>query len=179
MPIGISLYLQGTLSASHISPVLYRYIPVPTGNSTLNRTLVTGLTVYPCTYRELAIFGVAVMNKCGISLYLQGTPHESIIECLHYRYIPVPTGNSRCWHDKAVSIPVYPCTYRELSQIGHTVIRPFGISLYLQGTHVLAKIIDDAGRYIPVPTGNSLNDVDDKLKTSVYPCTYRELSKYR
>ena len=72
-----------------------RYIPVPTGNSPANNMSCSGISVYPCTYRELATSDSQYYGNSGISLYLQGTPKDipAIKEIL--RYIPVPTGNSK------------------------------------------------------------------------------------
>ena len=111
---GISLYLQGTLRLSKLSCHVNRYIPVPTGNSDATSTSLAEDAVYPCTYRELFISCDKSADGSGISLYLQGTLQESVLLKGIYRYIPVPTGNSRfdtLWN---IYITVYPCTYREL-----------------------------------------------------------------
>ena len=53
-----------------------------------------------------------------------------------------------------------------------------GISLYLQGTPSRQDYEHETERYIPVPTGNSLNFLHYSSLSSVYPCTYRELSEH-
>ena len=72
--IGISLYLQGTPNALSKGSNVFRYIPVPTGNSQRSSIIITYNTVYPCTYRELSESSLVYSLKGGISLYLQGTP---------------------------------------------------------------------------------------------------------
>ena len=52
------------------------------------------MPVYPCTYRELKLATALPFDKCGISLYLQGTHLFEYILIRIIRYIPVPTGNS-------------------------------------------------------------------------------------
>ena len=111
----------------------------------------------------------------GISLYLQGTPHNAMSCRLCSRYIPVPTGNSFHFFLMYLMLPVYPCTYRELLNERVAVALNAGISLYLQGTHLNLFHRGLIRRYIPVPTGNSPDDTDHACETSVYPCTYREL----
>ena len=70
---------------------------------------------------------------------------------------------------------VYPCTYRELNSGESGLVPLGGISLYLQGTHLLMSLQGTINRYIPVPTGNSQFQQKGKTIKSVYPCTYREL----
>ena len=53
---GISLYLQGTPENVYGDRSIFRYIPVPTGNSQDTTALVHARPVYPCTYRELKRF---------------------------------------------------------------------------------------------------------------------------
>ena len=50
---GISLYLQGTLAPICLDLFMFRYIPVPTGNSDVVEIHSPVSSVYPCTYREL------------------------------------------------------------------------------------------------------------------------------
>ena len=132
-----------------------RYIPVPTGNSCSESYSINLITVYPCTYRELAPNLCFTSFRYGISLYLQGTRIAPAI-CLHLcRYIPVPTGNSYSPSMYLSSNTVYPCTYRELADNFITIETNSGISLYLQGTQHWELFCFLFSRYIPVPTGNS------------------------
>ena len=131
---GISLYLQGTLKCLDQIARIMRYIPVPTGNSifiVFNKTIYA---VYPCTYRELIKSLNINVSFCGISLYLQGTLEINCEDLNYRRYIPVPTGNSVECLLTGYSIPVYPCTYRELQLLLVLLFGSVGISLYLQGT---------------------------------------------
>ena len=73
------------------------------------------------------------------------------------RYIPVPTGNSLLNYRDTQQQSVYPCTYRELDDIRESKSVEAGISLYLQGTPNGTRQQVPGTRYIPVPTGNSLN----------------------
>ena len=135
--------------------IVYRYIPVPTGNSH--------------RYNNRLIF------ICGISLYLQGTRNAGYSAKSIWRYIPVPTGNSKYSEKQNKKSPVYPCTYRELIHCWKCQVSRRGISLYLQGTHIWQCFEYDYSRYIPVPTGNSFNLASPFFCLTVYPCTYREL----
>ena len=94
---------------------------------------------------------------------------------VEFRYIPVPTGNSNSLKTISEIFSVYPCTYRELPR--HRACSRYitGISLYLQGTLPLWNSNCVPRRYIPVPTGNSEQQIRTKILVSVYPCTYREL----
>ena len=113
---------------------ILRYIPVPTGNSHLAKTLKLFPSVYPCTYRELPVGISLCFLGIGISLYLQGTRVGFMPPLIIGRYIPVPTGNSCGLQRVVTSSPVYPCTYRELKNRTSRSHCPRGISLYLQGT---------------------------------------------
>ena len=136
--------------------VIFRYIPVPTGNSALGGSGSTICSVYPCTYRELFLYKSPTSPKPryipvptgnsnfwsmqdrqlgGISLYLQGTLIEFNPSKQFHRYIPVPTGNSKTRVLDKEGKPVYPCTYRELFNVKPDSPPQHGISLYLQGTH--------------------------------------------
>ena len=72
------------------------------------------MPVYPCTYRELKLATALPFDKCGISLYLQGTHFYLTKKTVNLRYIPVPTGNSTNGDICMKTETVYPCTYREL-----------------------------------------------------------------
>ena len=134
------------------------------------------VAVYPCTYRELYWWKNFMEWNSGISLYLQGTLQWLWVDNTKWRYIPVPTGNSHSTGNLSSSVPVYPCTYRELADNFITIETNSGISLYLQGTLLSGIRKTCVDRYIPVPTGNShIYFLADQIKT-VYPCTYRELN---
>ena len=134
------------------------------------------VAVYPCTYRELYWWKNFMEWNSGISLYLQGTLQWLWVDNTKWRYIPVPTGNSHSTGNLSSSVPVYPCTYRELADNFITIETNSGISLYLQGTLLSGIRKTCVDRYIPVPTGNSYSDNRKLLMPPVYPCTYRELT---
>ena len=117
---------------------------------------------------------MAELNN-GISLYLQGTLPRCEFPIWINRYIPVPTGNSSWCRLVLFLFAVYPCTYRELSRTIIWLSNTSGISLYLQGTQTPIPLVFVYSRYIPVPTGNSKRNSKWNKKSSVYPCTYREL----
>ena len=73
----------------------------------------------------------------GISLYLQGTQNIARNKTKKARYIPVPTGNSFTAENVRYRGAVYPCTYRELIYGNASNMIIHGISLYLQGTHLI------------------------------------------
>ena len=154
-----------------------RYIPVPTGNSRWPVTSAKISAVYPCTYRELFYRQIPNVAMFGISLYLQGTRRKTEPTTITNRYIPVPTGNSKFIRTSGANWAVYPCTYRELTSNNIVYIRSSGISLYLQGTLWCGLGNSKSRRYIPVPTGNSTIGLIEKVKSTVYPCTYRELTR--
>ena len=133
--VGISLYLQGTLLNKTIYTLCKRYIPVPTGNSSSDSNSGTIFAVYPCTYRELSNHKSTHRVSDGISLYLQGTLDNKTLHISEFRYIPVPTGNSKNIWQTVNTCAVYPCTYRELYVLVLQNEQEHGISLYLQGTH--------------------------------------------
>ena len=134
---GISLYLQGTQNYIVQNKNTVRYIPVPTGNADIVPIPAGEKPVYPCTYRERLNELKRLEKLGGISLYLQGTHALPAIKELNERYIPVPTGNAFIIIPMTITITVYPCTYRERPANDKIIIAMRGISLYLQGTHVL------------------------------------------
>ena len=65
------------------------------------------------------------------------------------------TGNAIA-HDSDLPIySVYPCVYRERSKFGPHIEVALGLSLCVQGTLIIGFGINDAGRFIPVCTGNA------------------------
>ena len=147
---------------------LYRYIPVPTGNAA--RSLIENClsAVYLCTYRERFNVDVIMNISRGISLYLQGTQKFLLSESASHWYIPVPTGNSHHRLLESQPLSVYPCTYRELRCPFFCSISTCGISLYLQGTRHGVMVSAIKNRYIPVPTGNSFNELlINKLESGI------------
>ena len=176
---GISLYLQGTLALKTLALNRSRYIPVPTGNSKYHCASFLSSPVYPCTYRELILLASLISSFRGISLYLQGTRKKSLPKKWKTWYIPVPTGNSCKILRQRVFDAVYPCTYRELTAIFTICYCHIGISLYLQGTRYTSVCRSEQTRYIPVPTGNSFNCSTSNFMAPVYPCTYRELDRWK
>ena len=71
---GLSLCVQGThRRLPQILPT-ERFIPVCTGNASMNDTARKLGTVYPCVYRERSIISIETSNIPGLSLCVQGTP---------------------------------------------------------------------------------------------------------
>ena len=56
-------------------------------------------------------------------------------------------------------LPVHPCAYRELELANEAEIYVNGSSLCIQGTQDLGDLDRLNNRFIPVHTGNSLEDV--------------------
>ena len=71
---GLSLCIQGTLRFFCSSSHSIRFIPVYTGNSIVDDSLIPRMPVYPCVYRELQIKWLKENKFCGLSLCIQGTP---------------------------------------------------------------------------------------------------------
>ena len=106
-----------------------------TGN-TQEKTIKSGYrSVYPCVYREHG-------SMSAIKTYSE-------------RFIPVYTGNTAISWSKFFWSPVYPCVYREHYLKLLLLLYPFGLSLCIQGTQILAQWRVRAGRFIPVYTGNT------------------------
>ena len=55
-----------------------RFIPVYTGNMTLNKILSSGVAVYPCVYREHQTYALGTTNRAGLSLCIQGTYDQKL-----------------------------------------------------------------------------------------------------
>ena len=70
-----------------------RFIPVYTGNITMNKAFIGALAVYPCVYREHLKRYPFVYRPNGLSLCIQGTLEHRIQTYQQYRFIPVYTGN--------------------------------------------------------------------------------------
>ena len=70
-----------------------RFIPVYTGNIKRTTSNVFQDTVYPCVYREHAITSLILLAVTGLSLCIQGTFRDNILNVITFRFIPVYTGN--------------------------------------------------------------------------------------
>ena len=151
--------------------------------------------MYPCEYREHAVFYSFDPQRAGLSLCIQGTPFLRNPSAAPPRFIPVYTGNTDWVAKLTCLISVYPCVYREhiigIRSIefrtwfipvytGNTIaviIIPIGLaglSLCIQGTHNTVNLVPDFQRFIPVYTGNTTAESMQTAMDTVYPCVYRE-----
>ena len=71
-------------------------------------------------------------------------------------FIPVYTGNTKTQKKLNIFSAVYPCVYREHFGLNRQLAVNFGLSLCVQGTHVLTTVQLLTERFIPVYTGNTL-----------------------
>ena len=71
--VGLSLCIQGTLKNFWGSAMRIRFIPVYTGNTSFDCLNESFSAVYPCVYREHALFGIFLNCFNGLSLCIQGT----------------------------------------------------------------------------------------------------------
>ena len=74
---GLSLCIQGT--RDKVSDELHkaRFIPVYTGNTSLQGSIPINFTVYPCVYREHNCNKRRKSENAGLSLCIQGTHNAS------------------------------------------------------------------------------------------------------
>ena len=70
---GLSLCVQGTYAIMGLIIPKTRFIPVCTGNIVIISPFCKYLAVYPCVYREHAIFINNFSSSVGLSLCVQGT----------------------------------------------------------------------------------------------------------
>ena len=88
------------------------------------------------------------------------------------------TGNSFGLSAHRGDSAVYPCVYRELSEIKFALFCTYGLSLCIQGTQFCKWDGEKWVRFIPVYTGNSNSPIIATYSVAVYPCVYRELIKF-
>ena len=94
------------------------------------------------------------------------------------RFIPVYTGNTMRSITQFKAFPVYPCVYREHPSVLYRVDFLPGLSLCIQGTLEFGQLLEKKARFIPVYTGNTNDNCLEFINFTVYPCVYREHSKY-
>ena len=149
-----------------------------TGNTLAALASATAFAVYPCVYREHSMRRCNFASSSSLSLCIQGTPFLFYSEILLFRFIPVYTGKTGSLASTALTYSVYPCVYREhKSVLSFNVSNP-GLSLCIQGTHFSTNIWWCICRFIPVYTGNTETEKLTVDNNAVYPCVYREHSKY-
>ena len=107
---GLSLCIQGTLLGRGGRYLRSRFIPVYTGNTWIQMSLLWHLSVYPCVYREhFELFELSVVFF-GLSLCIQGTLKAKSKDDKVMRFIPVYTGNTPyCIHTKTTQIGLSLC----------------------------------------------------------------------
>ena len=71
----------------------------------------------------------------GLSLYIQGTFFLEFFHTQFDRFIPVHTGNINYNIESITNNAVYPCTYREHTEVIGHLTQNTGLSLYIQGTY--------------------------------------------
>ena len=75
---------------------------------------------------------------------------------------------------RTITIAVYPYVYREHDFTKTVIDFIFGLSICIQGTHLLTKGDQLYAQFIPVYTGNTPKSPPMVISVSVYPCVYRE-----
>ena len=115
---GLSLCIQGTLPPVFYTSLLYRFIPVYTGNTRIMFLIAQGVPVYPCVYREHRELQLNHGFFCGLSLCIQGTRSAGVRNDSSIRFIPVYTGNTMLAGSLKTKSSVYPCVYREHGFVG-------------------------------------------------------------
>ena len=75
---------------------------------------------------------------------------------------------------RTITIAVYPYVYREHDFTKTVIDFIFGLSICIQGTHLLTKGDQLYAQFIPVYTGNTLAALASATAFAVYPCVYRE-----
>ena len=110
---GLSLCIQGTYKYSLLYIHIFRFIPVHTGNMSTCLICISGLSVYPCAYREHVRAMRADDKLGGLSLCIQGTLTSIVFQFTPLRFIPVHTGNMKSNSKFILYLTVYPCAYRE------------------------------------------------------------------
>ena len=88
------------------------------------------------------------------------------------------TGNTDCYVIPVDRLAVYPCVYREHLVIKLIFVLSNGLSLCIQGTRINLPLKKQNDRFIPVYTGNTGMKNELFGQATVYPCVYREHSKY-
>ena len=106
-------------------------------------------------YREHEPVFNELLTDNGLSLCIQGTHSCGRRGGIVGRFIPVYTGNA-IFRVFSVPVPaVYPCAYRERGCCVNVMSQNSGLSLCIQGTHVINAEQFIIFRFIPVHTGNS------------------------
>ena len=111
--------------------------------------------VYPRAYGEYRIYNLLEFNYFGLSPCLRGIPDALQRELLQMRFIPVLTGNTRCFATRVTSDAVYPRAYGEYVALLSAVLSGAGLSPCLRGILLIFRISSNYGRFIPVLTGNT------------------------
>ena len=70
--------------------------------------------------------------------------------------------------------PIYLWVYKEHLDRNIISDSSVGLSLCVQGTHFIKSEVYSVLRFIPVCTGNTINNHIEISIISVYPCVYRE-----
>ena len=149
-----------------------------TGNTTISVNAYGKNSVYPCVYREHTEPNLLFIFCTGLSLCVQGTPHNSTLQIFDNRFIPVCTGNTVFSILPPQLVLVYPCVYREHFIYYCEFTTSSGLSLCVQGTRRTVFRGLKNLRFIPVCTGNTYVFVCSIEVRSVYPCVYREHFQY-
>ena len=97
-----------------------------------------------------------MLGSIGLTLRVQGTTIKFTREITWQRFIPVYTGNTKTQYDRPKCTPVYPCVYREHSDVFLLPPLGRGLSLCVQGTLSILPRCYLGDRFIPVHTGNTL-----------------------
>ena len=105
---GSSPWARGTLTTA-VTPLLNaRFIPVGTGNTSTLALWLQHCPVHPRGHGEHEENKHVYSRKHGSSPWARGTHSITLQPRLIYRFIPVGTGNTKVYANKALQLPVHP-----------------------------------------------------------------------
>jgi len=94
---GSSPWLRGTQQRWNDATQSERFIPVATGNTASEQMQLPSKTVHPRGYGEHLFTGAIAAILDGSSPWLRGTLFSIAGKHGYIRFIPVATGNTKCY----------------------------------------------------------------------------------
>ncbi len=151
-----------------------RFIPVHTGNTTIDKYSPNKSAVHPRAYGEHDQEAVDTEVSNGSSPCIRGTRHYVCRDKQNHRFIPVHTGNTTLRVSRQAKSPVHPRAYGEHEIAINISNIERGSSPCIRGTQPALHQKDHEFRFIPVHTGNTNGSSVLKLSIAVHPRAYGE-----
>ena len=169
---GSSPWIRETLGKGIAAGILWRFIPVDTGNTFSLALDVMPSAVHPRGYGKHDKLRRRRHPLIGSSPWIRETRDPTYGCNGRPRFIPVDTGNTQVATLAIDQTAVHPRGYGKHTMRVDESSLSHGSSPWIRETQAVKYITSYFARFIPVDTGNTQNQCHQRLPSAVHPRGY-------